>query len=378
MTIDSAARTIAKALPVTAPALKAAYRVRERIMTSIATTWPSVVRARTERITVAITAHCNLRCQGCKYGRDFMPGAQLPFKVVEQLMKDAAAAKVPAVRLYGGEPLLHPDVVAMVETATRFGVGCYVTTNALVLDQKIEALHRAGLRKVTVGYYGEGSAFDEYVQRPGRYERLVESLENTRRMFGPDELEIQFNFLLSRRSATVEAVDRMVRFADRFQGRIHIDVVHYSLPYFQEGPARELQFTSEDAATVEEVVRHLLLLKAQRPELLTESAVAIASITDWAIKQEDMRVPCDARKLLWVGADGSVMLCYVTFPLGNLHQNRLSEILYSEAHHRAAQEAFALRCPNCHCEAASRVEKHGPSFRKYTAAADRLVQGVRT
>lgn len=97
MTIDSAARTIAKALPVTAPALKAAYRVRERIMTSIATTWPSVVRARTERITVAITAHCNLRCQGCKYGRDFMPGAQLPFKVVEQLMKDAAAAKVPAV-----------------------------------------------------------------------------------------------------------------------------------------------------------------------------------------------------------------------------------------------------------------------------------------
>jgi cyclic pyranopterin phosphate synthase len=369
VTIDSLARALAKSVPVTAPVLKAAYRRSERIISSLGTAWPSVIRAKTERITIAITAHCNLRCQGCKYGRDFMPGAQLSFETVERLLEDAAHAKVPAVRLYGGEPLLHPDVVRMVETATGLGIGCYLTTNALILDQKIRALHRAGLRKVTVGYYGEATAFDEYVQRPGRFARLVESLENTRRMFGPDELEIQFNFLLSRRSASIGSVENMVRFAERFQGRIHVDVVHYSLPYFQEGPSRELQFRPEDRASVEEVVGHLLRLKADRPELLTESAAALASLTDWALKQEHMRVPCDARKLLWVGADGSVMLCYVTFPLGNLNDTRLRDILYSDAHHQAARDAFQLNCPNCHCEAASRVEKHGPSLRKYTALA---------
>jgi cyclic pyranopterin phosphate synthase len=264
----------------------------------------------------------------------------------------------------------------MVEISTRLGVGCYMTTNALILDKKIGALHAAGLRKITIGYYGEGSAFDDYVQRPGRYERLVESLENTRKMFGPDELDIQFNFLLSRRSANVEAVEEVVRFADRFQGRIHVDVVHYSLPYFQEGPERELQFRPEDKPAVDAVIRHLLELKAKRPQLLTESPLALASFADWALKQEEMRVPCDARKLLWVGADGSVMLCYVTFPLGNLHEKRLSEILYKEEHHKAAQDAFKLNCPNCHCEAASRVEKHGPSFRKYSAEArERLAAG---
>jgi len=376
VTIDSLARSLAKTLPATAPALKAGYRASERMISSLAGTWPSIVRARTEKITIAITAHCNLRCQGCKYGRDFMPGAQLPLEIVEQLLEDAAAAKVPAVRLYGGEPLLHPDVVKMVEISTRLGVGCYMTTNALILDKKIAALHAAGLRKITIGYYGEGSAFDDYVQRPGRYERLVESLENTRKMFGPDELDIQFNFLLSRRSANVEAVEEVVRFADRFQGRIHVDVVHYSLPYFQEGPERELQFRPEDKPAVDAVIRHLLELKAKRPQLLTESPLALASFADWALKQEEMRVPCDARKLLWVGADGSVMLCYVTFPLGNLHEKRLSEILYKEEHHKAAQDAFKLNCPNCHCEAASRVEKHGPSFRKYSAEArERLAAG---
>lgn len=376
MTIESLARSLAHTMPVSAPALKAGYRASERMLSTLGGHWPSLIRARTEKITIAITAHCNLRCKGCKYGRDFMPGAQLPLETVRLLLEDAAAAKVPAVRLYGGEPLLHPDVVEMVKISNQLGVGCYMTTNALILDKKIAALHAAGLRKVTIGYYGQDGAFDDYVQRPGRFARLVESLENTRRMFGPDELDIQMNFLLSRRSANLAAVDEIIAFADRFQANIHIDVVHYSLPYFDEGEDRELQFREEDRADVDLVINHLLRLKAAKPKLFTESATAIAAFADWALKQQDMRIPCDARKLLWVGADGSVMLCYVTFPLGNLHEKRLSEILYKEPHHKAARNAFQLNCPNCHCEAASRVEKHAPSFRKYSKdAAARLIAG---
>ena len=155
----------------------------------------------------------------------------------------------------------------MCSSDLRLGVGCYMTTNALILDKKIAALHAAGLRKVTIGYYGEGGAFDEYVQRPGRFERLVESLENTRAMFGPDELDIQINFLLSRRSATIEAVEQVRAFAERFHAKIHVDVVHYSLPYFQEGPERELQFRPEDKPAVDKVIGHLLRMKDANPEI---------------------------------------------------------------------------------------------------------------
>ena len=76
-----------------------------------------------------------------------------------ELIKGAAAAKVPAVRLYGGEPLLHPDVVTMVEIARAQGVDAYMTTNALILDRKIDALHGAGLRKITMGYYGQSAGW---------------------------------------------------------------------------------------------------------------------------------------------------------------------------------------------------------------------------
>ena len=372
MHLRRAGEIVARRLPAVAPALKAAYRSGERWHGALAQSWPGMVRARTEKITVAITAHCNLRCQGCRYGRDFMPGSILPYPLVEGLLEDAAAARIPSVRLYGGEPLLHPDLPKMVETAGRLGIDAYLTTNALVLDRKIDALHAAGLRKATIGYYGREAEYDAYVQRPGRYARLMESLEHVRAAYGPDRLALQFNFLLSRRSASIEHFKHLRRMAERFDARIQIDIVHYSLPYFQEGPERELQFRAEDGERLERLAAHLVRVKQDDPFRLTESPASLASIPDWALKAEAMRVPCDAGKLLWVGADGGVNLCYVTFPLGNLHERRLADFLYGPAHHQAARDAFQLNCPNCHCERGARVEKHGPSFATYGARAAAL------
>jgi hypothetical protein len=58
-------------------------------------------------------------------------------------------------------------------------------------------------------------------------------------------------------------------------------------------------------------------------------------------------------------------LCYVPFQLGNLHQSRLRELLHTDAQSAAARDAFALRCPNCHCGFDDRTRKHWPSRRQY-------------
>lgn len=302
-----------------------------------------------------------------------MPGAILPTNLVFGVLEDAAAARIRAVRLYGGEPLLHPDLPKMIERAGELGVDAYITTNGIVLDQKIDRLFGAGLRKLTIGYYGQGAAYDAYVQRPGRYARLIESLENTRARFGPDKLTIQLNFLLSRLSCNGEAFEAVLRLARRFDAQIQIDIVHYSLPYFQEGPDQVLQFTPGDRDAVERLTERLLAIKQAEPHILTESPASLAAIPDWAIEGPRMQVPCDAGKLLWIGADGSVKLCYVTFELGNLHVQRLADILYKQAHHDAARAAFRLECPNCHCERGARVEKHSPSHAAYSRRAAEMM-----
>jgi cyclic pyranopterin phosphate synthase len=58
-------------------------------------------------------------------------------------------------------------------------------------------------------------------------------------------------------------------------------------------------------------------------------------------------------------------MCYVTFKLGNLHEQRLKDMMFSPAHLQAARDAFALKCPNCHCGFDTRTLGHAPTRALY-------------
>ncbi len=333
---------------------------------SLASHFPALIRPRTYKIMIAITAQCNARCVGCRYGRDFMAGSQLSWPMVRDVLDDAKAAGFYSVRLYGGEPLLHPDLPRMVEHCVRIGLHPYVTTNAILLDERVDELYAAGLRDITVGFYGVGEAYDRYVQRPGRYARVEKGLTAVRERYGT-QIDMQMNWLLMRPSCSIEALHAAWDVAERFRMPMRVDLVHYSLPYFQEGVEREIQFRPEDRPQVEVVAAELLRLKKAHPAMLHHTAEGLRSIPDWLILGPDMKVPCTAYEMIWVGADGTVQMCYVTFHLGNLHEKRLSEMLGSQTHCSAARDAFALRCPNCHCSSNERVMRHAPSRQKYSA-----------
>jgi MoaA/NifB/PqqE/SkfB family radical SAM enzyme len=338
----------------------------DRLRHSIARRFPQVIRPNPRSLFISLTANCNFRCKGCHYGRDFMPGQQLSFPMVETLLHDAKDLGV-KVRLYGGEPLIHPDLPRIVELATRLELDFWVTTNGLLLRQRIDALYAAGLRRLTLGFYGNGHAYEAYVQRQHAFARVEEGVAYARERYG-SRLSLALDWVLMRPTCSLEALDELADFARRYRLPIQVNLIQYSLPYFlqeQESEAQDLHFHPEDRPAIETVVAELLRLKAAEPHLVPQSAIALRSIPDWLMKGPNMRVPCDRYRLIWVGPDGTVQLCYVTFKLGNLHEKRLSEIVFSPAHRQAARDAFALNCPNCHCGFDKRVLAHGPSRRLY-------------
>lgn len=326
---------------------------------------PSLVRALPRKMTVAVTAACDQRCTGCRYGRDFMPGHMLETGMSLRLLEDASAAGVTMVRLYGGEPLLHPELPTMIRHSIALGMSTYVTTNGILLGKRAKEVHDAGLRGLTIGYYGDGAAYDRYVGAVGRHAKLTRSLETVRDRFG-DDFQIQLNYLVMRPSCNLEALQKARAYCERFDLRFNTDLIHYSLPYFSEGPERELRFRPEDEADVHAFVDALLAWRREDPRRFTEPEASLRSIPDWLFLGPNLRIPCDAYKLLWVGADGTVQLCYVTFPLGNLHEQRLSDMLGTAKHHEAARAAFCLECPGCHCERSHRIAKDAPSFERYS------------
>lgn len=337
----------------------------ERARHAVAPVFPQVVKPDPRNLEVAITARCNMRCIGCKYGRDFMPGSELPWPIVRDLLDDAKAAGFWDVRFYGGEPLLHRDLPRMVAHARDIGLGAYLTTNGSLLKQRIDALYDAGLRTINIGYYGTGLHYDAYVQRRERFEQLEAGIAYMRERYG-HEIRLRINWLLMRPSCNVEALRQAVAFAERYDAKLQVDLIHYSLPYFTEGPDRQLQFRPEDRPAIEQVLDELLHQRSRTPERFNQSVAGMRSIPDWLIKGADMRVPCDSHQMMWVGADGTVQQCYVTYRLGNLHQTRLRDLLFTPEHRAFAQDSCGLRCPNCHCHYEVRVQKHLPSLIRYS------------
>jgi len=110
-------------------------------------------------LRISVTDRCNFRCVYCMPKEVFGPGyAFLPrqellsFDEIERLVRVFTRLGVRKVRLTGGEPLLRPNLEALVERLAAVpGVeDLTMTTNGSLLARKAQRLKDAGLDRVTV------------------------------------------------------------------------------------------------------------------------------------------------------------------------------------------------------------------------------------
>jgi GTP 3',8-cyclase len=109
-------------------------------------------------VRISVTDRCNFRCPYCMPkarfgpGHRFLPRADaLDAKEIVRLAGVFASLGVTKIRLTGGEPLLRPDLVEIVEGIAGLGVpDIALTTNGALLRRWAVRLRDAGLHRVTV------------------------------------------------------------------------------------------------------------------------------------------------------------------------------------------------------------------------------------
>jgi cyclic pyranopterin phosphate synthase len=106
------------------------------------------------RLRVFVTDRCNLRCPYCppeEAGSTSLPDNRLSFEEIARLARIFAGLGVTSIRLTGGEPLLRPDLPALVAMLTRIpDLEVTLNTNCSLLAGAARALANAGLRRVSV------------------------------------------------------------------------------------------------------------------------------------------------------------------------------------------------------------------------------------
>ena len=119
---------------------------------------------------------CNLACAGC--GKIQYPSHVLKRRLsVEECMRAVDECGAPMVSIPGGEPLLHPEIDAIVEGLVARRKYIYLCTNALLLEEKLDLFTPSKYRSFSVHLDGDEEEHDRAVCRPGTYEKAVRAVE---------------------------------------------------------------------------------------------------------------------------------------------------------------------------------------------------------
>ena len=132
-------------------------------------------------LRISLTERCNLRCQYCMPADGIALSPRdhiLTFEEIERLARLFVRLGVDKIRLTGGEPLVRKDAEALAE---RIGAieglrTLSITTNGLLLVQKLPVLLRAGLKQVNISLDTlREDRFREITRRPG-LERVLSAI----------------------------------------------------------------------------------------------------------------------------------------------------------------------------------------------------------
>jgi GTP 3',8-cyclase len=145
-------------------------------------------------LRVSVTDRCNLRCQYCMPEQEYawLPRQDLlTFEEIESLVAIFTTLGVDKVRLTGGEPLLRRNLPALVRALASTGrlADLALTTNGVLLAEQAEALHAAGLTRITVSLDTLHADRFTALTRLTLHDRVLEGLEAGVRQFGPVKID---------------------------------------------------------------------------------------------------------------------------------------------------------------------------------------------
>ena len=147
---------------------------------------PGGAQRKLEYLRISVTDRCNLRCAYClpEEGLPLVPREEiLTYEEIALVARAAARAGVRHVRLTGGEPLVRPDLVRLVEQLAAIpGLqDLSLTTNGVLLGPLAPQLAAAGLRRVNVSLDSLRPERFRAITRGGELALALAGLEAARR-----------------------------------------------------------------------------------------------------------------------------------------------------------------------------------------------------
>jgi MoaA/NifB/PqqE/SkfB family radical SAM enzyme len=259
------------------------------------------VRKRPFVLSHGINARCNLRCPFCEYWR--APGPEMTLDAIFAMLKDARSFGIGVYNAWTAEPLLRPDLPAILGCAKSLGIVTSLITNGQLLSSRIEDLDDLDYLSVSV------DGIDSYREiRGAAVEPVIEGIRAARKAGHA----VLMNCVVSRKN--LSELEDLVRLAEELGALISFEPLHET-PGF-EGVWEEMGIRDSDIPEYRRSVDRLVEMKKEgRP--IINSLTYLGMVRD---RNLDFR--CHAPQIvLSVASDGMVATCRVqNESLGNVSE----------------------------------------------------------
>jgi hopanoid biosynthesis associated radical SAM protein HpnH len=122
---------------------------------------------------------CNLACVGCgkiQYPADVLKKNMSP----EECFRAAEECGAPIVTIAGGEPLMHPEIDAIVRGFVERKKFVYLCSNAILLERYLDRLEPSSYLTLSIHLDGMERRHDQLVDREGVFEVAVRAIKTAK------------------------------------------------------------------------------------------------------------------------------------------------------------------------------------------------------
>jgi SynChlorMet cassette radical SAM/SPASM protein ScmF len=257
-----------------------------------------------------LTPECNLACRHCWIAPRFMNATTatefLPLPLLETVIDQAMPLGLTGIKLTGGEPLLHPNIMEVLDIARGHDLGVSVETNGTLVSREFaESLSRCKDPFISVSLDGVDATTHEWVRGvEGSFDTALDGL----RTLVDAGLRPQVIMSLFRRN--VDQVDDLVAMAEELgAGSVKFNIVQPSsrgLHVYESGDALPIK----DVLAVGERVVNTLSKRHSIPVFFS-TPPAFKSMSALFEEGGCGCGRCAIRNILGVLGDGSYALCGV-------------------------------------------------------------------
>jgi SynChlorMet cassette radical SAM/SPASM protein ScmF len=163
-----------------------------------------------------LTAGCNLACRHCwlspKYQPDGGTGGHIDLDLIKLAIEEGQPLGLQSVKLTGGEPLLHPDFVKIVDVLREKKMGLTIETNGTLMTQDLAYYlkNNSTLAHISVSVDGAKSAtHDPFRGVKGSFEKACNGINYL------VEAGYRPQVIMSLHFGNVDEIEELVRLAEK-------------------------------------------------------------------------------------------------------------------------------------------------------------------